>query len=125
MVGSACLHPLALWHAIASGLGAGLGGGAQCGRDGLGDGELADEVDLQLAAELGQRHVFKWCRQGRPGVVDQAVQRAGDAHPRAGARHGLLVGEVKRSAVTRPGVGGVQAGRVLLAADAGPHQGAL
>ncbi len=69
-------------------------GGAQRGQDGLGDGELADEVDLQLPAEGVDGQVLQRGRHRDAGVVEDAVERSGGAHLGARLGNRRVVGDV-------------------------------
>jgi hypothetical protein len=40
----------------------------------LGNGDLPGQVDLDLTAEVLDRHRLQWARQADAGVVDQAVE---------------------------------------------------
>ena len=54
------------------------------GQKRLRDRELADDVDLELAAELVERQVLERRRDGDAGVVDEAVEPLADHAGRAG-----------------------------------------
>src|SRR5947209_8438577 len=49
-------------------------GPAQCRQRRLGDGDLADEVDLQLSAPFVDRDELEGSAKGNAGVVDQSLE---------------------------------------------------
>ena len=87
-------------HADAAGLGSFHAGGcAEEGGEGLGDDELADDVDLELVGKLRRLDVEEGAGHGDAGIVDQAGE--GLAVEAGGCCfgaffHGRLVGDVEK-----------------------------
>jgi len=52
-------------------------GDTQEGHEGLGYGDLADDVDVELSAQLCDIDEFEGTRGGNPGVVDEPVDAIG------------------------------------------------
>ena len=72
----------------------------QRGEERLRHGDLADDVHLELAAELVERDELERGRDRDPGVVDETVERPADLLDRS--RDVRRIGDVERRAARSP-----------------------